>query len=396
MDRIRDPRNHAAKTQILQLVQLSARENREANAANALISLMHDTGARPLVTSALASAMGSAPWVAERNTKIASGVLNTDTLAADAARFYGMLDNRSRDGVDFRQAFQKTFSQLGNHGVLKDGNSSFWKAMSGLEPQERLQFLQMTKACGVQESFELAPRDLMLGKLGVKAGSEKPWDAMLQVQLIKVGARQIASYRDLETQILIPIGNVHRSESGVATAVAHLRNAGSRNDALQRLSAVSTQIEALRGAMASLPEDSFVAGVQRAFKERAEILGEQRTFLTSDRPCAQMIEQMQRRTLEALRGMYRFIPYAAGGKDLRYPNLEARYRGTSPSSKSIPDQLAEAIQNIRSNIDTKSTSGPGNSGFGEYEASRIRVFLKKAEEILNLSPEDVSSAVSNT
>ncbi|MDR2419819.1 MAG: hypothetical protein LBD40_00635, partial [Puniceicoccales bacterium] len=149
LDRVRDPKNHTAKTQILQLVQLIAEEEKQGlsggEADRALLALMEDSSTRPLLTSALASAMGGAPWVAERNTKIADGVLNMNTLASDAIRTCIWLGRMPRE---ISKDAGEIFSQLRSHGAFSFSPSRLLKGLQKLSPGLRCEFYRLALNSG--------------------------------------------------------------------------------------------------------------------------------------------------------------------------------------------------------------------------------------------------------
>ncbi|MDR2377300.1 MAG: hypothetical protein LBD54_00935 [Puniceicoccales bacterium] len=167
-ERIRDPHNHTAKTQILQLAQLATQENRLAKkegeygtggANEALLALMRNPNTKLLVTSALASAMEGASWVAERETKIGEGVLSTNTLAADAIRACVLMD---RKGFSKSKDIGKVFSKLQSHGALNFTHSNLGNGLQKLRPKRRLEFYRLAHASGQQP---LPPiQDFVVGK----------------------------------------------------------------------------------------------------------------------------------------------------------------------------------------------------------------------------------------
>jgi hypothetical protein len=340
---------------------------------------------RPLLASALASGIGGPPWVAERNMKIGAGALNMECLAPNAVWVCIQLGTSPEGGIspfattDNQKAVQMAFLQLKNHGVFENKESSFWWGLQALKPQERLEFLQMTKTCGVLESSSLKPSDIAAGQLG--APPEEYWDAMLQARPISVEGLMIDSYESLKAQILSPLQHISGSAGKIDAAIAELPKAGDQGNALRHLKVIGAQLDALKSSIASLPFDSAVADVRRELQQRAEILGVTELSLTSTKPCADAIETMQRQVLNALKGMYRFILYTAGRGYIHAPNLAERYRNESSVGKSIQDQLEEAIQNVIQNVNRR-------------DHPVIMQFVDKAGEILRLTPESLLPSTS--
>jgi hypothetical protein len=315
LDRIRDPRNHTAKTQILQLVQLAAKAG-GGGIVLSLQELAEDVNTGPLVASALASAMGGAPWVAERNTKIADGVLDVNTLAADAARFCAILGDFGKyrkDGhTTLRPVAQKAFQQLANHGVFQNNDSSFWQGLRGLEPAKRPKFLEMARSYDVLKSSSLKPRDLMAGKLG--ASAEEAWDAMLQARPIESGDRTISSWEDLQPQIrdfatdLDLVRKVNGQRDAVKSAVTQLKEASDLDQVLTQLPSASTALGALRESAAGLPDLSAERAVWNEVEQHAQFLGVENPLSEPDNSRAETIKLIQQQTLEALAALSRLLP----------------------------------------------------------------------------------------
>ncbi|MDR2377299.1 MAG: hypothetical protein LBD54_00930 [Puniceicoccales bacterium] len=378
LDRLRDPHNHTAKTQILQLVQLAAKEGPKGLAASSLRRLMVNADTRPLMASALASAKIGAPWVAKCNTKVASGVLNMDALATDANKVFAELGGSSPSSQwedCLKQMVQKITSKLENHGRFENEQSqvSVSQGRSGSH--------EMAGTRDVFGNSDPSPRDRIAGQL--VANSQASWDAMLQERPISVGNRvQITSWQDLQSQILDPIDGVHRTESEVKSAVAQLKGAENQREALRHLSAVGAQVDALQGAIEKLPARSLATEVWCELCERVETLGIKWTPPFSSDTRADSIESMQKQALDALKGMYRFIPCTERGQYCS--NLDQRYGSIFPFG-SIREQLDEVTGNIRANIGGIA-SGDWNPGLAPENASLITEFLEKAEALLNLTP----------
>jgi hypothetical protein len=274
---------------------------------------------------------------------------------------------------------------------LENGDSSFWQGLGALSPQERLDFLRPMKTHNVLKSFGLEARDCMAGEM--RASKTKYWNAMLQAQPIRVGGQEITSYEALKAKVLNPIDGVRSAEHEMETRLKQLRSSNVQNDALSSLSAVGEQLDTFRESAARLPEDSSMAGAFTELCDRASILDVGRP-LVSVNSRAETIESMQRQALSALKGMYRFIPYTVGGHHLYASNLAERFRDVSSAGQSIREQLEEAIQNVRRNVEAVTSGRVTSSSLERMDADQIMQFLAKAEEILNLTPESLSPPVS--
>jgi hypothetical protein len=171
LDRMRDPRNHTAKTQVLQLVQAASQEAVQGSrgpATKALEEIAENRYASPLLASALASAIGGAGWVTQQGTK--NDPLNLDKLAklaASAAWICAVFSN-APPGSSQAKVAAGVFAQLNNHEVFGNPSSPVWSGLRALHPQWRSNFYSAAK---VNLSGKNVPTftDFMAGKLGAQA-----------------------------------------------------------------------------------------------------------------------------------------------------------------------------------------------------------------------------------
>jgi hypothetical protein len=179
------------------------------------------------------------------------------------------------------------------------------------------------------------------------------------------------------------VSAVHFSEYGVQASVGRLKNAKDLTNALNTLQTIGVEIEGCRYDTTKLPEDSSAASVRRELNERAQTFGVPPPMRIPDAPRANAIAFMQRQALDALREMYRFIPYTEEEGGFFPDNLAQYYGGESSTGKPIQDQLREAMQIIEKNVNRPTTDNRG--GFSFSNLSSIMQFLEKAESLLALT-----------
>jgi hypothetical protein len=340
--------------------------------------------------------MGGALWTTNRDEKVANGVLDVSTLAADATLICTALLNPSANArgiagqvpIYSETGAGKIFGQLEKHGVLKDGNSSFWICLIGLPPDERLKFVQMANERGICKTYGLPPKDLIAGEIGASAGVA--WKAMLLAKPITFGDQKFENYPDLCSEIWMPIQKVGLLKSNLMRAIGQSQGTCKQKYVVMNyLRSVEGEIANLRRGLKNLPEDSFVESMKREIDERAELLGVSSSFFgTMDAPCpkprAEAIEFMQQQTLAVLKAI---------SANLGFP-IRKDY-GKSSADEPILEQLQEAIRHVKDNINTESVTGSrGYDSLRPDDVSKLREFLDKAEEIASLTPESLQTAAS--
>jgi hypothetical protein len=131
-----DSHNHEVQARLLKLVQMASGEGNDAAAALTILQcITQDPKLKPLLTRALASAMGGAPWIQKDASR--HGLDNQEGLSAPAIQAFLKLSEREDilshdDCIKIRQ-------QLSNHQVFSNDKSPLWQGIQSLPIKEREQ-----------------------------------------------------------------------------------------------------------------------------------------------------------------------------------------------------------------------------------------------------------------
>ena len=136
--RMLDSHNHGVQTEILKLVRIASSDGPDAETARIVLKgISQDPRLKLLLTRALASVMGDAPWIQDARTKSGSGESGMAS-AADAAKVLLALTDGKNPSLTHDDCM-KALQQFSNHKVLLFEESPFWEGIRSLSITQREQ-----------------------------------------------------------------------------------------------------------------------------------------------------------------------------------------------------------------------------------------------------------------
>jgi hypothetical protein len=334
--------------------------------------------------------MGGAPWVAERNTKIADGVLNMSTLAADAFNIFGKLiaagENSGVNDDSKKYIAVRTHAQFQKHAVLSSSKASFWQGLTKLTPEQRRQFREDFSS-HLDGNVLPAKADFIAAKSN--ASLEEAWSAVLGAKPIDDACEQISSssgLKELQDKVDV-LSDPKKREEKINEKIKEIRTNISAvtipkdraSQALAQSLEVGKSIERdAEAVMGDLPH------VREHLSNRAEeldlalpsfnFLNGEDISLLPDKASAFAQERM----LNVLEEAFKFLPYE--GHSLSDCRTLASFH-SNPSAKgkqaSTAKRLYDALQTLSSYVPPR---------WGKIAQKNCQPLVEMGQRILELKP----------